>query len=1152
MGAGGGSAANGTDTWFNGASCTAASTCAKAGNTGAFPTGGTGGASGSGVGTVLYSGGAGGNGQAVKATNGGGGGGAAGLNAAGNAGAASPTSTGGQGDGTFGGTGGAVGSGVGGNGTEWDATDGSGGGGGGASANGTAGGAGGTYGAGGGGGRSTAGVGGAGMQGVIVVTYTPATPTSTTLADGTNPSNASLVPGGAATMADAFTFTTNSGTDSISAVTVSFAAGTATGIGLVEITNDAGTTVYGSVTNPTDTQSITLSTALPVTTTATQFKIRITPKSASVMPVPPGASYAVTAIISAWTGTNAKVGTDTASATVTIDNLSPNGATVVSGTAGTNANTINWTTSNSADFNTTSGSVILRWAAASAGTEVPAEGSTYAAGNTIGTATVACVISSSASTALSKVDGTSGSAGCTTVALTNGQAYTYKVFQKDTSGNYDVGVSIGTFTPAVSITVTSYTNTTETALNYAAACMSCGARIGGGAGFRQSITITGSGFGALTCGTGNCSTATNNIKIGTHQIADANITSWAATSITFLTDSSVTGDTDTDWGTNFGGASAIVVTAASSAATGLNFYVFPQITGVRSCDKLGFPVGTYGREYNAGDALCPNGLTDGEVFLDGTRFGTASTGGYVQILGIGATTVSWSNTLIQAQVPPAIADNAYTGGLVMQQGSGSNNKTYTYTTTGFRVLPRITSPASASIGDPITISGDHLCQSGTCPTAFGTTDNIVVFTSYATSTVFTSWSDTTIATVVPASTVNGNIVVTSNTFTSNGANFTLLSPTPVSPSNLLQKNAGLTTVLVGGTASSTPLSFFFDTSSGVTGGTMYPQVEVRPVLGTDAGFLSTCTANPYCKEGTGVAYSGGTINLSVSTTTADNTYHWQVRARYNKNSTDYYSPWVSFGGNAETATDILLDTTPPVMSTPAVSNLSTNSVTISWDTLGEVSTSQVQYNQTNVFALSCSTNNDCSTLDSTLVNTHTVNLANLNSGTTYYYRARSKDAVGNESLSTTSTFSTLAVSGPAKTVVLQIGSVASALSTPSSYYFTVPVPEVSPSVKSVFVEIIGLVSGGTNPINIGVNGLATTTYAVSATNPTHFKLIYKIADESSTSPLPETTLNVNDVTPCTNGSGGATQCNRLSISPGAGMSIAITSARLIMSYSYTP
>ena len=48
----------------------------------------------------------------------------------------------------------------------------------------------------------------------VVPTGSPVTPTVTTLGDGTPVSNATIAPGGAATMADAFAFQTGSGTDS--------------------------------------------------------------------------------------------------------------------------------------------------------------------------------------------------------------------------------------------------------------------------------------------------------------------------------------------------------------------------------------------------------------------------------------------------------------------------------------------------------------------------------------------------------------------------------------------------------------------------------------------------------------------------------------------------------------------------------------------------------------------------------------------------------------------------------------------------------------------------------------------------------------------------------------------------------------------------
>ncbi len=270
----------------------------------------------------------------------------------------------------------------------------------------------------------------------------------TTLGNGTDPGNASLAPGGAATMADAFTFRTSTGTDTITDVTVDLGTSAAAGLSLVEITDDAGSTVYGSVTNPaTDTPTITLSTStLTATTTLTQYKIRITPRSHANMPTLPGATYTVTAKINTWTGTNAKVGSDAAGTTITIDNASPLGASPTSGSAGNAQVTLNWTTSASADFNR---SVVLRWDASTPGAEVPAEGQDYAVGNTIGSATVVCVRTADGpSAAVSGTDG-AGTGGCSATPLTNGQSYSYVVFQKDTNGNYDVGVTFSgsPFTP---------------------------------------------------------------------------------------------------------------------------------------------------------------------------------------------------------------------------------------------------------------------------------------------------------------------------------------------------------------------------------------------------------------------------------------------------------------------------------------------------------------------------------------------------------------------------------------------------------------------------------------------------------------------------------------------------------------------------------
>ncbi len=299
-----------------------------------------------------------------------------------------------------------------------------------------------------------------GLGGAITIALKPA---FTFIGNDTDPGvNPTIAPGAATTTVGTFNLKTNSVSDTVTNATTTLSAGSSGGLFGVEITNSANTTIYCSSYNPSsDTVGLT-GCNLPVTTASTTFNIRIKPKTHGDMPVPPGSTYSVTALITAITSSagNTTSGVDTTSDTVTIDNASPNGATNTSGTAGNAKVTLNWIASNSSsDFDTTNGSVILRWADSVAGQSVPAEGnSSYSAGNTIATSTVACVISSAASASLSKIDGSGGDAGCTTDALTNNQAYTYKVFQRDTNGNYDAGTSIGSFTPVAPSAVLAQNN----------------------------------------------------------------------------------------------------------------------------------------------------------------------------------------------------------------------------------------------------------------------------------------------------------------------------------------------------------------------------------------------------------------------------------------------------------------------------------------------------------------------------------------------------------------------------------------------------------------------------------------------------------------------------------------------------------------------
>src|SRR3989344_3830765 len=1082
---------------------------------------------------------------------------------------------------------------------------------------------------------------------------TSAPANTTTIADGTDPGNSTIAPGASITDLDAFTLVTSGGTDSVTALTVTLTgANSFESLSEVRITSDNGATLYfAAAANPaSNTVNFSGGTAIPVSTSATQFKVRITPKSHANMPVPPGLSYAVGGTVTAFTSTNAQAGADSATpATITVDNASPNGATSVSGTAGDTANTINWTTSNSADFNTTSGSVIYRWTAASAGSEVPVEGSTPSIDTANGTATVVCVISSAASAAQSKINGTGGSAGCSTVALTNGTAYTYKAFQKDTNGNYDVGVLIGTFTPGPTIASVDVTAAggggcptgTTVANTITSARQTDTIRINGSnfGAAQGGSTVTVNGSAAVTVGTWT-STVLSGIAVPSDPGNPGNIVVTVGSTATFaftvlprlctmdVTASSAgtpiangitearQGDTIRYNGDHFGaaqGAGGIATVNGSNVTTGLtwsatvisgivipsaatdtgtvsvtrdgggasntkSFTVLPSITTITNCDKAGFPSGAYGREYNTGDAACPNTLTDGAIIITGNHFGGAGT---ITLVGQTATQSAvaafcggsaYTSTCIAIQVPTTIADSTYTGNMVVNRTSDSK----TDTLSGFRVLPRIASntPGNGTAGDTVKIAGDHFCQSGTCPVSpnrSSTADNVKFGSTQALDGDFqnltgagtcagsgAAWIDTEICVNVPAGTPTGSqpVQVTSTAsavaYTSNTQAFTVNSPTPADPGNLKQSRNSAFTDLIALTvppsvASSTPAYFSADTSSSVSGGTMYLQVEMRPVTGGSSTFDAgnICAGNAYCFEGTngaiagsgtGSAYSGGSITLTSATTSADENYHWRTRVRYNKSSTDYYSGWIAYGGNSEAAGDLIVDTVSPVISSVSSGSPGTNTATITWDTQ-ELATTQVQYNTTGTFVTNCATNNDCTTLADTPANTagktvgHSASLSNLNSAATYYYRVRSKDQGIRETIDTTRTFTTAAgPSQPAKTASFHIAGATGLInnSSPGSYPFTVSLPENATSTQSAFIEISGVYSSGADPKNITVQvtGQGSIIYVVPASTTSHFKIMHRI----------------NPVL----------ISNTLTITPQTNTTVYVTSAKITITYAYTP
>lgn len=673
----------------------------------------------------------------------------------------------------------------------------------------------------------------------------------------------------------------------------------------------------------------------------------------------------------------------------------------------------------------------------------------------------------------------------------------------------------------------------------------------------EAITISGYGFGAAPGGSrANCAGGVDTgcvrfIVGGNATVVDSDVTAWSNTSITFAIDPGLASN---------GGAGALEVVAGSQGdVTDLSFIIYPNVTGMTVCVDCGTNAA---REHAVGD-------TDGLIMLQGDHLGSAAgtvsfTGGFGSISGAvhgvaegpcttgGWSAVSYSNNTICVEVSSSISNSVYTGTVTVTRNADSKTDLI-----DLRILPRIisNSPISGVKGDTVQILGDHLCESGTCPIAggrstvsdhvlFGATQapdgDFLALTSGAGACNGTgaAWTHTEICVKVPTAVSVGSqpTEVTSNSsYTSNTKAFSVLSTIPNDPTGLNQyQSDGVTPIAVGGWITSGDMIHEADLSATLSIN-MALQIESKPI-----GTPFACGAGDCADTEEGTVVGGGACTSCTSLNNAqlahshpDGAYHWQARVR--NTTTNEYSNWVSFGGNAESEADYYRDVTPPaITSGPSSGTPGTNSATITWGTSGEQSTSQVQYNKTGTFVTNCATNNDCTALDATLVFNHSMLLSNLDSNATYYYRVRSKDGPGNETIGSVLSFTTTGVTQPAKSVSFHIIGRTTVISGggSASPTFAVPISETSPEIKSAFVEISGISgSGGTNNIQMQMNGQAAVAYAVDASAKTHFKILYKV-DAANVA------------------IGGDPAANTLTITPS--IDVFIASARLIVMYAYTP
>lgn len=245
----------------------------------------------------------------------------------------------------------------------------------------------------------------------------------TTLSTETNPGDSSLAPEGSITSVNGFTLTTNVGTDAIIAIIVNLS--TNSGVGTLTITNGADTAL-GSIGGGTGSGIVTGSNSISITSTnattgGTAFKVKVTPLSHINMPPPDGGSYAITGVVTDWTGTNTKNGqANDTSSTVTIDNDSPAATTGASATPGDTMIDVGWTPPGDSDFQQIY--IYCKTSSMISG-EAPIEGTDPTIDET------ACD-----GTARLKYKGTASPQ--TITGLTNDTLYYFRIYARDNNGNF--------------------------------------------------------------------------------------------------------------------------------------------------------------------------------------------------------------------------------------------------------------------------------------------------------------------------------------------------------------------------------------------------------------------------------------------------------------------------------------------------------------------------------------------------------------------------------------------------------------------------------------------------------------------------------------------------------------------------------------------
>ncbi|MEK7593194.1 MAG: hypothetical protein AAB464_00525, partial [Patescibacteria group bacterium] len=267
----------------------------------------------------------------------------------------------------------------------------------------------------------------------------------------------------------------------------------------------------------------------------------------------------------------------------------------------------------------------------------------------------------------------------------------------------------------------------------------------------DTFSVSGAGFGTV------CASFAAKIQETALTCVSANNT--------IATTTIPSGQTTTYGGTGTNGLLVTVGGAADDARQ--TFYVYPFINNVASTT-----ISNADRE--SASIILTNSTANNARFGSSGSPTVVFTGGFGSV---NATVTSWADTSVTITVPTGIANNVYLGDITLTRNATDGNKAdNAYDSNGFRILPTIATSSPINLkggrGETIGIGGDHLCQSGTCPTAFSAADS-VNFNGGSVTSGASAWTDTYIPSVViPATANDGNMYATSSTsYGSNNLNY---------------------------------------------------------------------------------------------------------------------------------------------------------------------------------------------------------------------------------------------------------------------------------------------------------------------------------------------------------------------------------------------